>query len=248
MHRHLAVLHVDDDPDMLALSKAAFERVDSVSLETATSAAQALDVLDETHIDCVVSDSLVLPNGTPLVTAINQHDDDLPILLFTAKEWVEVADIATSAGVAEYVQKAGPDDLSTVLKRVEGMVNESDEFGSAFEAGESALQEALSTHADAASKASLGLAEEWDLIGQWVGERELPITIIEAVEEHAGLTAIEEPLFDAIDPEALQALLEPLVEEQAESNVEVRFEYGAFELAVTSAGDIYARPRSAALD
>ncbi|WP_410766643.1 response regulator [Haloferax sp. DFSO60] len=244
MHRHLAVLHVDDDPDMLALSEAAFEQIDAVTLVTAASAAQALDVLDESHIDCVVSDSLVLPNGTPLVAAINQRDDDLPILLFTAKEWVEVADIATAAGVAEYVQKAGPGDLSTVLKRVEELVNESDEFEASFEAGESALQEALSTHASAASKASLGLAEEWDLIGQWVGEAELSITIIEAMEAHAGLAAIEVPLFDAIDPEALQSLLEPLVDKQAESSVEVRFEYGEFELAVTSAGDIYARPRS----
>jgi response regulator RpfG family c-di-GMP phosphodiesterase len=244
MHRHLAVLHVDDDPDMLALSEAAFERVDSVTLVTARSAARGLGVLDDTHIDCVISDSLVLPNGTPFVTAIDQRDDDLPILLFTAKEWVEVADIAASAGVEEYVQKAGPKDLTTVLKRVEGLVSEAEEFDSAFEAGESALQDALSTHADAAARASLGLAEEWDLIGQWVGEAELSITIIEAMEEHAGLTAIEEPLFDAIDPEALQVLLEPLVEDQTESGVEIRFEYGAYELAVTSAGDIYARPRS----
>lgn len=242
MQRQLTVLHVDDDPDMLALSEAAFERVNEVTLVTKESATQALEVLSERAIDCVVSDSLVLPNGIPLVKAVHQQHGDVPILLFTAKEWVEVADIVSSAGIAEYVQKAGPGDLSTVIERVNKLVDHSDELNTAFEMGMTALEEALSTHADASSKASFSLAEEWELIGQWVGNGELATTLIESVEDYAGLSAIEKPLFDSVDPDALEALLQPLVDEQDRSQIEVRFPYYQYELAVTSTGDIFARP------
>ncbi|WP_416840554.1 response regulator [Haloferax sp. DFSO52] len=234
------VLHVDDDPEMLALSTATFHQFDDISLLTATTAIDALDIVSSHSVDCVVSDSLMLPDGVPLIEALRRENKDVPIVLFTAKDWTEVADVASAAAVSEYVQKAGPDDLSTVLEHV-GMLVDGDRDES-LAAGVSAVTEALADHADAASAASFSLDENWELVGQWVGDDELGIVVVEAIEAHAGLPAIEEPLYDYIDADALEELLRPVLEDEERPGIEVRFPYGDFELAVTSTGDIFARP------
>ncbi|ELZ99550.1 HTR-like protein [Haloferax mediterranei ATCC 33500] len=233
---------------MLALSEAAFRQLDAVSLRTAGSASEALDVVSREHVDCVVSDSLVLPNGVSLVEAVRQERDDIPIFLFTAKEWPEVADVASTAGVTEYVQKAGPGDLSTVLQRVRNLTDEDASAGVdiGLEGDDSsAVTRALSDHADATSEATFSLNEDWELIGQWVGDEELGIVIVEAIESHAGLPAIENPLYEFIDADALEELLRPVIEDEERPGIEIRFPYDDFQLAVTSAGDIYARPMPA---
>jgi CheY-like chemotaxis protein len=242
MHSSLTVLHVDDDPDMLALSSATFQKMDAVSLLTAESATEAMEIVSERPVDCVVSDSLVLPNGVPLVEAVRHRDDDVPIVLFTAKDWEEVSDVASAASVSEYVQKAGPDDIATVIQHVELLVSDHGDADGAFADGASAVAEALAAHADASADASLGLDANWELIGQWVGEEELGIVVVEAIESYAGLPAIERPLYESIDADALEALLRPVLETEERPGVEVRFPYGEFQLAVTSAGDIYTRP------
>ncbi|ELZ96896.1 HTR-like protein [Haloferax mucosum ATCC BAA-1512] len=247
MHRPLTVLHADDDPEMLALSEAAFRQLDTVSLLTAGSASEALDVFSRERVDCVVSDSLILPNGTPLVEAVRKERDDIPILLFTAKEWPEVSDVVSAAGATEYVQKAGPGDLSTVLQRVRSLSDDDADTSAGdaavtFDGESSAVGRALSEHADATSEATFGLDEEWELVGQWLGEEELGIVIAEAVEAHAGLSAIENPLYEFIDTDALEALLRPVIEDEERPGIEIRFPYSDLQLAVTSAGDIYARP------
>ncbi|KAB1198324.1 MULTISPECIES: response regulator [Haloferax] len=235
-----SVLHVDDDREMLALSMATFRKFDDVSLLTATTATEALRVFSEHEIDCVVSDSLVLPDGVPLVEALRREDEDVPIVLFTAKDWTEVADVASAAHVSEYVQKAGPDDLSAVLQHVGSFVG--DDCDESFGDDTSAVAQALSDHAAATADASFSLDENWELIGQWVGDDELGIVVVEAIESHAGLPAIDEPLYRYIDSDALEELLRPVLEDEERPGIEVRFPYGEFQLAVTSTGDIFARP------
>ncbi|SEL55489.1 response regulator [Haloferax larsenii] len=245
MQPQLTVLHADDDPGMLALSRAAFREVETVTLLTAESASEAIDIVSSpsTPVDCVVSDSLVLPNGVSLVEAVREENEEMPIFLFTAKDWGEVEQVATAAGVTEYVQKAGPGDLSTVLQRVRSIVEtDDDDVDSALDMGSSAVGAALTEHETAASTATLSLAEDWELIGQWLGDEELGLVIVEAVESYAGLSAIKDPLFESIDTDALESLIRPLVENTERPGIEVRFPYGEFQLAVTSSGDILARP------
>ncbi|GGC47090.1 response regulator [Haloferax sulfurifontis] len=241
MNRPLKVLHVDDDPEMLALSTAAFRQLDAVSFLTSESATEALDVIAAESVDCVVSDSLVLPNGVPLVKAVRQKHADIPILLFTAKEWPEVADVAATAGVTEYVQKAGPGDLATVLQRVRDLVDD-DSVDSALAVGVSAVTRALEEHAAATAEASFGVDDDWELVGQWLGDEELGIVIVESVESYGGLSAIETPLYEYIDTDALEELLHPVVEDEERPGIEVRFPYEDIQVAVTSTGDIFARP------
>ncbi|WP_082682146.1 response regulator [Haloferax profundi] len=234
------VLHVDDDADMLALSEATFRQLDAVSLLTAETATEALQVLSSHPVDCVVSDSLVLPDGVPLVEAVRKQDDEVSIVLFTAKEWSEVAGTATNAEVSEYVQKAGPDDFVSVLRHVDELVCGSDAEKS-LTSGLSAVAEALADHESAASEATLRLDQDWELIGQWLGEEELGIVVVESIESHAGLPAIEHPLYESIDADALEALLRPVLEDEERPGIEVRFPYGDFQFAITSTGDIFAR-------
>ena len=234
------VLHVDDDPEMLALSVATFRQLDDISLLTATTATEALEVVSGQSVDCVVSDSLVLPDGVSLIEAVRRQDADVPIVMFTAKDWTEVADVASSAGVSEYVQKAGPDDLTTVLEHVGTLVG--DDADDSLAVTESAFADALADHAAATSEASFSPGDDWELVGQWLGDDELGIVVVESIESHAGITAIEDPLYTYIDADALEALLRPVLEDEERPGIEVRFPYGDFELAVTSTGDIFARP------
>ncbi|KAB1187641.1 MULTISPECIES: response regulator [Haloferax] len=242
MNRPQSVLHVDDDPEMLALSAATFRNLDDVCLLTAETATEAIEVISNQRVDCVVSDSLVLPDGVPLVEAVRHADDDVPIVLFTAKDWSEVADLASAADVDEYVQKAGPDDFATVIRHVSTLVDEGDSDGALAQSA-SAVAQALDDHANAISDATLSLGEQWDLVGQWMGEEELGIVVVEAIESHAGLPAIEQPLYESVDADALEALLRPVLEDEERPGIEVRFPYGDFELAITSTGDIFARPK-----
>lgn len=234
------VLHVDDDPEMLALSVATFRHLDDAVLLTATTATEALEVVSDRTVDCIVSDSLVLPDGVPLIEAFRQEDGDVPIVLFTAKEWAEVADVASAARISEYVQKAGPNDLTAVLEHVSALVD--DGSGETLADSASAVADALADHESASAEATLGLDDDWELIGQWVGDDELGIVVVEAIESHAGLPAIGQPLYEYIDADALEALLRPVLAEEERPGIEVRFPYGEFQLAVTSSGDIFARP------
>lgn len=53
----IRVLHVDEDPDFVALAATVLERVnDRLTVETETSVSEALATLDGGSFDCVVAD------------------------------------------------------------------------------------------------------------------------------------------------------------------------------------------------
>jgi PAS domain S-box-containing protein len=113
----IRVLHVDDEPDFADLAATFLEREDDrISVETAASASDAEDTLEERRFDCVVSDyEMPGRNGIEFLESVRSESPELPFILFTGKGSEEVASDAISAGVTDYLQKEGGTDQYAVL-------------------------------------------------------------------------------------------------------------------------------------
>ncbi len=213
MSGHVSVLHVDDEPDVLDLSKQLFDRTDSsLSMVTAGSGPDGLEALQTHDVDCIVSDSVRMPDGQSFIEAASR-ETDAPIVLFTAKEWRDVADDALAADVSEYVRKADPSDYRSVLRHV------------------------LRLAADDARTSD----ENRHLIGRhdFSSHAELGVSIVEAVERFVDTDATElDPLYDAVDADALERLLAPSARSRTTEDVEVHFSYADLDLTVTASGSI----------
>jgi len=101
------VLLVDDEPGAADLAATHVERlVDGVETVARTSSADALAVVREERVDCVVSDyNMPDTDGLELLEAVREIDCGLPFVLFTGRGSEEIASEAISAGVTDYLQK-----------------------------------------------------------------------------------------------------------------------------------------------
>ncbi|TKX84723.1 PAS domain S-box protein, partial [Halorubrum sp. SS5] len=120
------VLHVDDDPSVLDLTEAYFEReLDTVSVTSLTDPEDALDRLDEGAFDCVVSDyDMPAMDGLEFFDALRERHQKIPFVLYTGKGSEEIASQALNAGVTGYFQKGGPEQLRRLANRVDQAVEE----------------------------------------------------------------------------------------------------------------------------
>ena len=111
------VLHVDDDPGLVDLSAELLERErEGLVVETASGAAEGLEVLSEERVDCVVSDyEMPGRDGIEFLEAVREEHPDLPFILLTGRGNEQVAGEAVSAGVTDYLQKGGGVDQYALL-------------------------------------------------------------------------------------------------------------------------------------
>ena len=122
----IRVLHVDDDPDFVALAATFLERADEqFVVETATSVDEGLDRIAETDVDCVVSDyEMPDRDGIEFLEAVREDHDTLPFILFTGKGSESVASEAISAGVTDYLRKrTGAEQYDLLANRIENAVD-----------------------------------------------------------------------------------------------------------------------------
>ncbi|MXR51919.1 response regulator [Halovenus sp. WSH3] len=119
------ILHVDDDPQVLELTREFLERTDDqFSVIGETSAVEGLNRLQEEEVDCIISD-YDMPNtdGLEFLAIVREQYPDLPFILYTAKGSEEVASEAISAGVTEYMQKeASTEQYEILANRVRNAV------------------------------------------------------------------------------------------------------------------------------
>lgn len=86
-----AILHLDDDPDMLRVLSSVFE--ERAELLSTPSVVEARAAIRHTHFDAAILDiGLVDGNGLELVPLLRARNPSMPILVFTAQE----------SGVASY--------------------------------------------------------------------------------------------------------------------------------------------------
>jgi CheY-like chemotaxis protein len=235
MAAQLRLLHVDDDPGFLEVSSTFFsgrdDRIETVSVESAD---EAVEYLRSNPVDCLVSDSVRVSDGDLLVRAARDQDPDLPIVLFTAKEWEEVADDAAAARVAGYVQKTGTDEFERVLDHLSRLLDEGEPTAMFSPAGD---VEHLGT----------ALTDDWHFLTtvEWDDEEELGTLLVEAVEAYLGENDAVPPLYDVLDAGALDDLLRPSFSGRRREGVQVRFPYRDHLVAMTSEGVVAVRPSDA---
>jgi PAS domain S-box-containing protein len=116
----IQVLHVDDEPGFADMTAVHLEREDEqFVVDTATSAADALERLSE-DVDCVVSDyEMPGMDGIELLSAVRTEYPDLPFILFTGKGSETIASEAISAGVTDYLRKrSGSEQYELLAARI----------------------------------------------------------------------------------------------------------------------------------
>jgi PAS domain S-box-containing protein len=121
MDQSIRVLHVEDDPDFADLVSTFLHHEDGrITVRTAASPSDALDILTEHPIDCIVSDyDMPGRNGIELLDAVRDDYPELPFILYTGKGSEEIASDAISAGVTDYLQKgSGPSQYAVLANRI----------------------------------------------------------------------------------------------------------------------------------
>ncbi len=113
----IRVLHVDDNPAVLRLTKEALrDHRSDIEVVSSESVEAAVDRLTEGGIDCVVSDyQLPDTDGLHFLDVVRRDYGDLPFILFTGHGSEEIASRAISAGVTDYLQKSGGNERFELL-------------------------------------------------------------------------------------------------------------------------------------
>ena len=102
----ISILYVDDEEMFLEIAKDYLERSGDLAIDTANSVYRAMEMLERTSYDVVISD-YQMPGltGIDLLKYIRQKDDQIPFLLFTGRGREEVAIEALNNGADFYLQK-----------------------------------------------------------------------------------------------------------------------------------------------
>ena len=114
------ILVVDDDKNTRRLLTAVLE-AENYSVSTAENGEEALAVLDETHVDLIVLD-IMMPkmDGYELTTLLRETNNDLPILMLTAKHLPEDKHKGFQSGTDDYMTK--PIDETEMLLRIKALL------------------------------------------------------------------------------------------------------------------------------
>lgn len=145
MHERVRILHIDDDPEFVALTATALERErGAFSVDTATSGQEGLERLAGGRYDCIISDyEMPGMGGIEFLETVRESHPELPVILFTGEGSEEVASEAVSAGATDYLRKGAASERYELLAdRIESAV------ATTRTAGRTALQEHLRDHAE----------------------------------------------------------------------------------------------------
>ena len=110
------ILVVEDDASLRRLMSAALKQ-HGYTPYTANDGVEALDMLDKTNIDMIISD-IMMPNmdGYELTRQLRRAGFNMPILMVTAKEAFEDKQEGFMAGTDDYMVK--PIDINEMILRV----------------------------------------------------------------------------------------------------------------------------------
>jgi len=102
----ISVLYVDDESALLEVTKIFMERGGEFSVDTATSAKEAVTKLKEGHFDALVADyQMPEMDGIELLKYLRPRCRGMPFILFTGQGGEEIASEALNDGADYYIQK-----------------------------------------------------------------------------------------------------------------------------------------------
>ena len=103
----IKILHVDDEPNFLELTKAILEmKNENFSIDTATSAEEGIELLKRGKYDVVIADyKMPEIDGLEFLQNLRQSGNKIPFIMFTGKGREEVAMEALNKGANHYLQK-----------------------------------------------------------------------------------------------------------------------------------------------
>ncbi len=104
----LKILYVDDEKTLLEIVKIFLERTNEFSVDTCLSAKTALQILETTRFDAIISDyQMPEMDGIEFLIQVRSRFKDLPFILFTGRGREEVVINAINNGADFYLQKGG---------------------------------------------------------------------------------------------------------------------------------------------
>jgi len=108
MAEKIHVLYVDDEPTLLDLCRTFLERSGDFTVTTATSAPEAIGVLEKERFDAIISDyQMPGMDGIEFLKHLKAEGNTTPFIIFTGKGREEVVIEALNAGADFYLQKGG---------------------------------------------------------------------------------------------------------------------------------------------
>ncbi|RQG97832.1 PAS domain-containing protein [Natrarchaeobius chitinivorans] len=113
----VSILHVDTDSESAVQTATHIAREnDRFAVETATSATEGLDSLEDDDVDCVVSSYEIGDrNGIDFLEDVRDRYPDLPFILFPTRGSETVASKAVSHGATDYLRRTGDSDQYELL-------------------------------------------------------------------------------------------------------------------------------------
>jgi len=104
----VSILYVDDEEILLDLAKTFLERMDAFSVRKASSASEALSLLESSPYDVIVSDyQMPETDGIEFLKRVRANYPEVPFILFTGRGREEVVIQAINNGATFYIQKGG---------------------------------------------------------------------------------------------------------------------------------------------
>lgn len=122
----VALLYIDDEPDLRLLGQQYLEKWYGFEVTTAESAENAISILKERSFDAIVSDYEMTPmNGVGLLKHLKTSGDATPFILLTGKGGEDIVIEALNAGVDFYLQKGGDPKVqfSALAKKIRYVVS-----------------------------------------------------------------------------------------------------------------------------
>lgn len=119
------VLYVEDDEDILEVVESCFMNSSNIKVLKSTKRSNALEILKNNNIKCVISD-YSMPNNNmdcfEFFEEVNKIEEDIPFVIFTGKGSEDIASKSLSLGVDDYIQKGNKDALSNLFNSVKTQV------------------------------------------------------------------------------------------------------------------------------
>jgi len=119
----ITILLVDDQPELLEITRIYLEKEGDIAVDTASSAEEAFKKLSGKNYDAVVSDyNMPEMDGIEFLDEFMKKAIDKPFIIFTGKSREELVIRALNAGADFYLQKSG--DPISQYAELRNMVNQ----------------------------------------------------------------------------------------------------------------------------